>query len=355
MALGKMMGLEGNPLYSAFDSRRNALMGIGAGLLSGNWGNMGRYAMEGRQMDDAYATAQKAEAERQGQLNQTVQAMLAAGREDLANMAEAGQMDLAWKTFVTDQSAGKGADAPANVREWQYYSGLSPDDQAAYLRMKRTNPYLDIGTGFVQPDPVNPGMTAGPAIVKNGDVPTGYQQVGGGAIAPMPGSEQDIEATGRRIKADSAMATLEQKNAVALQAVDAALDQANWSNTGNVMGNSGWVPWVGQGATDLARTLDTIKANIGFEELQTMRDNSPTGGALGQVTERELAFLQSTIASIEQAQSEDQLKRNLQILRDFIAQSQARRRAAYDQQYGGAVQPSGQGGSGAGFTVIGVE
>ena len=51
-------------------------------------------------------------------------------------------------------------------------------------------------------------------------------------------------------------------------------------------------------AKDYAQRLDTLKANIGFGELQKMRDNSPTGGALGQVTERELGFLQSVLGAI---------------------------------------------------------
>lgn len=138
-----------------------------------------------------------------------------------------------------------------------------------------------------------------------------------------------------QVKAESALGTLEQKNAIAINAIDTAIQQASGWNTGNVMGNSGWVPGIGQGALDLGKTLDTIKANIGFEELQTMRDNSPTGGALGSITERELAFLQSTIASIEQSQSETQLEQNLTTLRDFLASSAERRRMAYEQQFGG--------------------
>lgn len=38
---------------------------------------------------------------------------------------------------------------------------------------------------------------------------------------------------------------------------------------------------------------ETLKAKIGFNELNKMREASPTGGALGQVTERELSFLQA--------------------------------------------------------------
>lgn len=62
---------------------------------------------------------------------------------------------------------------------------------------------------------------------------------------------------------------------------------------------------------NLAAQLDTIKSNVGFAALQAMRAASPTGGALGQVSEQENRLLQSTLASLDQGQSPDQLKANL--------------------------------------------
>jgi len=62
---------------------------------------------------------------------------------------------------------------------------------------------------------------------------------------------------------------------------------------------------------NLATQLDTIKANVGFAALQAMRAASPTGGALGQVSEQENRLLQSTLASLDQGQSAEQLKANL--------------------------------------------
>lgn len=64
----------------------------------------------------------------------------------------------------------------------------------------------------------------------------------------------------------------------------------------------------GTEARDLQAKLTTIKANLGFDRLQQMRDASPTGGALGQVAVQELVALQSTVASLDQAQSPKQLK-----------------------------------------------
>lgn len=71
----------------------------------------------------------------------------------------------------------------------------------------------------------------------------------------------------------------------------------------------------GTDARNLRSTLDTIKANLGFSELQAMREASPTGGALGQVAIQELAMLQSTISSLDQAQDDATLKSNLKAIK----------------------------------------
>lgn len=64
-------------LSSFIAPRRQALLGLASGLLQGNDLGQGlgmgfERAAQGRQADDAYATAQKEEARRQEQLNQTV-------------------------------------------------------------------------------------------------------------------------------------------------------------------------------------------------------------------------------------------------------------------------------------------
>lgn len=71
----------------------------------------------------------------------------------------------------------------------------------------------------------------------------------------------------------------------------------------------------GTDAQKVKNLLATVKGNIGFDKLQAMRDASPTGGALGQVSERELSFLQSVFGSLEQDQSAEELRYNLELLR----------------------------------------
>jgi hypothetical protein len=98
----------------------------------------------------------------------------------------------------------------------------------------------------------------------------------------------------------------------------------------------------GSEARDVQADLQTIKANIGFDELQEMRENSPTGGALGQVAVQEIEFLQSVLANLEQDQSVEQFKRNLGEAKSAIKQSNQRIIEAYNrdiERFGQQVMP----------------
>lgn len=76
------------------------------------------------------------------------------------------------------------------------------------------------------------------------------------------------------------------------------------------------VPWTD--AYDFAQLMETIKANIGFNELQEMRNASKTGGALGSVAVQELTALQSVLGSLDVGQSNEQLKANLKKIKDIL-------------------------------------
>lgn len=82
-------------------------------------------------------------------------------------------------------------------------------------------------------------------------------------------------------------------------------------------------------ARSLENDLNTIRANVGFDELQAMRDASPTGGALGQVSEMENRLLQSLRAAMDQFMAGDDLKSNLGIIRDSIGQLRKIKEGAY--------------------------
>lgn len=103
----------------------------------------------------------------------------------------------------------------------------------------------------------------------------------------------------------------------------------------------------GTAASDLRKDIGTLQAIAGFDELNAMRASSPTGGALGNVTERELAFLQSVVRNIETSQSPEQLRRNLLDFQREVRDSWQRVRDAYEQDYGGQYAPAPSDGAGA--------
>lgn len=98
-----------------------------------------------------------------------------------------------------------------------------------------------------------------------------------------------------------------------LRQVGRAREQSNsnWlgGNTGLAGAVGGWLP--NSETHKLQKTIDPLKANLAFGALSEMRANSPTGGALGNVTERELELLASTAGSLDVGQGEKQLDRSL--------------------------------------------
>lgn len=82
------------------------------------------------------------------------------GPEFLAKYLDpARDADLAYKKALTEKAmkdVATGGELPANVREWQHFQKLTPQQQQQYLTMKRAEKYLDTGTEFVQPNPIAP-------------------------------------------------------------------------------------------------------------------------------------------------------------------------------------------------------
>ena len=70
----------------------------------------------------------------------------------------------------------------------------------------------------------------------------------------------------------------------------------------------------GTDARELASKVDTIQANLAFDELEEMRKNSPTGGALGNVTEKELDLLKSAVSGLDPALGEEAFNKQVKLI-----------------------------------------
>jgi hypothetical protein len=92
----------------------------------------------------------------------------------------------------------------------------------------------------------------------------------------------------------------------------------------------------GTDAHDTKNAIDTIEASIGFDRLQKMRDDSPTGGALGQVSNIELALLRQSLGSLKQSSSREQFVKNLNSIevqyKKAVAAVEAQQREWYRMQ-----------------------
>jgi hypothetical protein len=106
------------------------------------------------------------------------------------------------------------------------------------------------------------------------------------------------------------------KQTQVMSTLDQVINNLDQYNTGIVGAASSNIP--GTSAYNLAKQIDTLKANIGFGELQAMREASKTGGALGQVSEREMAYLNSVLGSMDIGQSKEQLAQNLENIKQSL-------------------------------------
>ena len=102
----------------------------------------------------------------------------------------------------------------------------------------------------------------------------------------------------------------------------------------------------GTPAHNTMQAVKTVEAAVGFDRLQYMRDNSPTGGALGQVSNIELDLLKTSLANLNQSQGKKQFQDNLKAVRKHYAASvkavEAQRQRYYEMK-GGKPAPAASG------------
>lgn len=248
-----------------------------------------------------------------------------------ATAAKAGEV-INFLHELEDRSAGPefaqitGEEARARGLDPAKVYNVGKDGKITSIGGGDTNVTVNTGTEFGK-------IPQGHMLVDDPDAPYGKR------LVPIAGGEDAREVESEDRSSDLASAGYNRK----YNLVDDKISEAVSMLEENGSMVAGWGSWLSNlpetDARTFKATVDTIKANLGFEELQAMRDASPTGGALGQVTERELAFLQSVEANLDTAQSPEQLIKILTELRDRRAEFKAER----DRIMGGGGGESPQG------------
>jgi hypothetical protein len=171
---------------------------------------------------------------------------------------------------------------------------------------------------------------------------SGSEQAQTDAIKERKEQEKLAELTASYSKVSSNIRSqLQGVESVEKEISDALSLSGGWT-TGFFGKMGSFVP--GTQSYDLGQKLLTIRANIGFDKLQNMRDMSPTGGALGQVAIQELDALQASITSLEQAQSQKQFEDALRKAQEQRRKSFSNVRKAFIDEYGaleGFEEPKG--------------
>lgn len=226
-----------------------------------------------------------------------------------------------------DEQTGRSYKAAWNpaTNQWERIGGvksdvLSPDAEAQTVRIAeagRTQINNNIGpTGVDYGDPpkdMSWARDAGGQIVLQPDPETGFMRP---VALPIAGGPIEREAAEVSAKAAAADQGKTRAANIVLNAIDRAvpLIEARPAVTTGIIGSM-TERLAGTPANAVNELLTTIKANIGFDKLQAMREASPTGGAIGQVSNFEQQLLQATFGSLNQSQPTEQLLYNLRLIR----------------------------------------
>jgi hypothetical protein len=204
-------------------------------------------------------------------------------------------------------------------------------------------------------DPNNPeGVipVPGSAADPNAVVPSGYRKTAGGqGLEFIPGGPQDpaVQAKQTTVKlserdlanreakypqATAALKGFEAKTTKFVRDIDELITNEKGLNeiTGFLAGRTDLSALSSEGRRALA-LFNTITAKGGFSELQDMRNSSPTGGALGNVSDREGRQLIDAVGALSRTQNAKDLRTSLGILKTDVLGANERLNDAYNLTY----------------------
>jgi hypothetical protein len=165
-----------------------------------------------------------------------------------------------------------------------------------------------------------------------GTIPPGFElrkdpATGALSMAPIPGGPAEIEAMEQADKAKGRKTQQARAGGTVVQDLQRALNivQTNPKATGRSAAAIALLPEVVRAETDYQAAQGMVQSalsNVGLDTLQQMRENSPTGGALGQVPIQQQQRLEQVLGSLDLSQRkevvEDNIKRVINIYMDSI-------------------------------------
>lgn len=140
--------------------------------------------------------------------------------------------------------------------------------------------------------------------------------------------------------------------------LDAAMEELNNDpGLSHITGTlAGRTPNLTNVATGAQAKLNSVKSQVFQSSLQAMREASKTGGAVGNVSDREGDKLERTLAALDQAQGTKDFKAQLAKAQQQVRLSKQIIQQAYEEQFGGVQSsPTGaprSGGASGNWSVV---
>jgi hypothetical protein len=185
-----------------------------------------------------------------------------------------------------------------------------------------------------------------------GRIPVGYRMTPEGTIEAIPGGPTTTPISPKEMQvreakfpqATSALKSFDAKSDELIRDIQRLRNHPGLNSiTGIVYGRTPSVTKEGREAQAL---YDKVTAGLQFKELQDMRNASPTGGALGNVSNQEGQFLRQAAGALDRTQEPGSVQAELDRIANSVSGSKQRLREAYDMTYdykglgGGATAPS---------------
>lgn len=187
-----------------------------------------------------------------------------------------------------------------------------------------------------------------------GRIPVGYRKTADGNLEAIPGGPTTTPLAPKELQAreakypmaTQAVKTVEAKSDKLIADIETLKNHPGLDSiTGTVYGRTPSVTSEGRQAQAL---YDSIVARGGFQELAAMRAASPTGGALGNVSNQEGQQLKDAFGTLNRTQDASSLRTQLGRVADDVRGAKTRVREAYDMTYdyktGAPVSGSDSGG-----------
>lgn len=257
----------------------------------------------------------------------------------LAQMAQSKEPGFAMKAFelqqqmdkqeLEKQKAIRSSDSPMSVQETQWFMQQPPEIRSQHLALKRAQQLMNLGGTQAVLDPTTGQISQSYQVTPKPDQMPAFQGAQESAKLTAKGQAEKLL---NKPKIESGISSTGTKKEMLGGLIEKAKSQAGFFTTGFVGGLSKGLG--GTPAHDLQNTLSTIKSNLGFDKLQEMKNSSPSGSALGAVSDTETKLLQSTFGALEQSQTKEQFIENLDLVKKQTEESWARVREAYQKDYG---------------------